>query len=257
MSVLEFGSGSLHIKSVAGNQATNPTPFRAIVLQEVTLDFKGDLKKLYGQSQLPVATARGKIDCSIKGKMAGLDVRMWNEVFWAQTATAGIDIMADQEAATIPATPFQVTVVNSANFLHVTANPDGDFGVQFASNGQQLVKVASGPTTGQYSVNTATGVYTFAAADTGLGVLISYMWNSAARGTNLVIANQLMGYAPEIAMNLFGNFRSKYFGVRLNDVTLGDVSVPTKLEDFWMADFTGSANADASGNLGKWYSDNV
>ena len=47
-----------------------------------------------------------------------------------------------------------------------------DRGVAYASNGVALVKVAASPAQGQYSV--AGSVYTFNAADAGLGVLISY-----------------------------------------------------------------------------------
>jgi hypothetical protein len=68
------------------------------------------------------------------------------------------------EAATIPATPFQVQTQES--FV-------ADYGVTRASNGTALTKVASAPAAGQYSVN-ATGLYTFAAADVGLAVLIAY-----------------------------------------------------------------------------------
>lgn len=46
-----------------------------------------------------------------------------------------------------------------------------DMGVVRASNGAALVKVASAPSSGQYSVS-ATGDYTF--GDTGLAVLVSY-----------------------------------------------------------------------------------
>ena len=71
--VIEFGSGVLFAKPVAGNQPTDPTPFKFGVLQEVTVDFKADLKKLYGQYQLAVATARGKLDVTLKGKLAVFD----------------------------------------------------------------------------------------------------------------------------------------------------------------------------------------
>jgi len=55
--------------------------------------------------------------------------------------------------------------------------------------------VASSPATGQYSVNTATGIYTFASGDTGASVLISYTFTAATTGTQLNITNQLMGFA--------------------------------------------------------------
>jgi len=65
------------------------------------------------------------------------------------------------------------------------------------------------------------------------------------------LANQLMGTAPELKMLLYNRFRNKYLAIELNDVTLGSMNVPTKLEDFWISDFDGSANADASNVLGK------
>lgn len=69
------------------------------------------------------------------------------------------------EAWTIPGTPYQVTV--NGYWL-------ADFSVTYASTGIALTKVSASPTVGQYSV--ADGVYTFAAADTGVGVLISYSY---------------------------------------------------------------------------------
>lgn len=70
------------------------------------------------------------------------------------------------EPQTIPATPFQVTT----DFTWIA-----DTGVTFALTGMPLVKVTGTPTAGQYAVDDA-GVYTFAAADTGLGVLITYSY---------------------------------------------------------------------------------
>jgi hypothetical protein len=79
------------------------------------------------------------------------------------TYTAGYQVTG--EAWTIPGTPFQVTALG----------PYGDWatdqGVTYVS-GTPLVPVPSGPARGQYSVSA--GKYTFAAADAGLGVLISY-----------------------------------------------------------------------------------
>jgi hypothetical protein len=50
---------------------------------------------------------------------------------------------------------------------------------------------------------------------------------------------------------LYNKFRNKYLAIELSDVTLGSISIPTKLEDFWISDFDGSANANASNSLGS------
>lgn len=240
---IQFGSGVLFGKPTAGNLPSNPTPYKFGVLQEVTVDFKADLKKLYGQYQLPVATARGKIDTTIKGKLAVYDPNMLNQLYFAQTPTTGYDLIVDGEDHTINA-----NVVTASN-VPLTA----DWGVQDADTGQDFTLVpntAAIVAAGEYAVNLTTGVYTFDAADDGRNVKISYTY-TVNSGVTIPLTNQLMGYAPELAMLLYNRFRNKYLAIQLNDVTLGSLSVPSKLEDFWVSDFDGSANADASNSLGK------
>lgn len=246
MANVQFGSGVLFQRPMAGNQAANPTPYRVGILQECSIDFKGDHKKLFGQKQFAVATARGKIEIDGKAKLAIFDAGFLSQLYFGQNASAGITKIADQEGPTaIPTTPFQITVANSAQFVQ-------DYGVQFA-DGTQLTKVASAPAAGQYS-NTA-GVYTFASADnvSAKTVLISYSYTVAATGKTLTINNQLMGFAPEFEAFLYNNFRSQFFGVKLNDCTMIHVSVPTKQEDFWLVDISFAANADASDVVGAFY----
>lgn len=248
--VIEFGSGVLFGKPIAGNLPTNPTPVRLGVLQEVSVTFKGDLKKLFGQGQFPVATARGKVEIDIKGKFAAFDPIALNQLFFAQAQTAGIVLIADQENHAIGAT---VTSTNSAQYL----NPGGDFGVTNGTTGATMVKVASAPAVGQYSVVEATGIYTFNAADvtSAFPVLLSYLYTATTRGVTTTINQQLMGYAPEVQMYMYNNFRTKWLACNLTDVTIGEISLPSKLEDFWMSDISGSANANAAGVVGQIYAD--
>lgn len=244
---IQFGSGVIFGIPVAGNTPTNPTPFRWGVVQEATVDFKGDLKKLFSQFQFPVATARGKIEVGFKAKLAVFDVQMLNQLYFAQDIEAGVTLVADQEKNTVNSTT--VTVTHSGAFAK-------DFGVQYA-NGQQFIKVSSPTQAGEYSVNVSTGVYTFDSDDNGEAVLTSYTYTDANRGSTINISQQLMGYAPEVEILLYNMFRGKFLALKLFDVTLGGISIPTKLEDFWIADIDGSANADASGNVAQLMADNV
>lgn len=248
---IQFGTGVLYGLPNAGNTAANPTPYKFGVLQEVTVDFKADLKKLFGQSQFPVAKARGKIDVTAKGKFATLDPGLLNQLYFGQVQTTGMNIMAVDEAGTIgTGSPvvYTVQVVNSATFIT-------DYGVLNANTGQQLINVGTSPTTGQYSVVVATGTYTFAAADAGTPVRISYTYSSASRGATITLSNQLMGFAPEFRAFLFNPFRSKYFGLELYSCTMGSISIPTKQEDFWISDIDFDAGVDATNTLGKIYAD--
>ncbi len=88
------------------------------------------------------------------------------------------------ETAFIPAaTPYTLTPV-TGNGISADGSPEmtngpatADRGVTFVSNGVSLVLVGSAPTTGQYAFSD--GVYTFAAADAGQQVTMTYSYTPA------------------------------------------------------------------------------
>lgn len=245
---LQFGTGVVFCLPNAGNLAANPTPSKLGVVQENSVEFKADLKKLFGQKQFAAAKARGKIEVSGKSKFASMDPNALNQLYFGQTQQTGMTIMAVDEAATIPDAPGPYTIVVAHSATVVT-----DFGVVDSATGAQLTKVAAAPAAGQYSC--AGGTYTFAAADKNKAVLISYTYTDNARGTTIKLSNQLMGFAPEFRMFLFNNFRGKLFGLELYSCTMGQLSIPTKQEDFWITDITYDASCDASDQLGAIYAD--
>lgn len=240
---IQFGTGVLYGNPVLGNQPVNPSPFKFGIIQEVTVDFKSDLKKLFGQYQFPQATARGKINVDIKGKLAVFDPNMLNQLYFAQSSASGYNLIADAEQHLLTNTNTITTTFN--------ATIQENWGVQYANTGQELILVNVAPNVGQYEYNSVSGLYTFNGADAGNTMAISYTYSQVNVGVTIQLANQLMGYAPELKMLLYNRFRGKYLAIELNDVTLGSMNIPTKLEDFWIADFDGSANADASNTIGK------
>jgi hypothetical protein len=80
------------------------------------------------------------------------------------------------EDVTIPGSPFQVLVNDSADFLQ-------DSGVVYYPSGTALTKVASSPTTGQYTVSSG-GLYTFSAGDTAQQVQIRYITNTSNQNSD-------------------------------------------------------------------------
>lgn len=246
----QFGSGALFGFPNGGNTAPNPTPMKFGTLQDVSLDVSGDIKQLYGQKQFPEAVARGKSKISGKAKFAAINGKMMNDLFFGQTMGAGMVKTSLDETATVPATPFQVTVANAANFKQ-------DWGVRYASGvnaGLPLTRVAASPAVGQYSVNTASGVYTFAAGDTGASVLISYTFTAASTGTQLNITNQLMGFAPTIQVLLQSTYNANQFSILLYSVVASKLSFATKQEDFIIPEFDFEAFANAAGQVADMYS---
>lgn len=234
-----FGSGSLWATTSGSNQ----TPARFGVLQNCGVDFKSSPKPLFGQNQLPVTVARGTMAVSGKAELAQFTARLYNNIFFGtsmSTATTGKTVVVDNESGTIPGTPFAVTVTNSATWVL-------DLGVIFSATGIPLTRVASGPTTGQYSV--ASGVYTFAAADTTLGVKISYTWTTTG-GATLSIANAAMGIAPTFKTVLSSVYNSNNLVLTLNACVATGMSLTTALEDFTKQSFTFEAFTDSSDTLG-------
>ncbi len=250
----QFGSGVLFGVPNGGNLATNPTPMQFGILQEVQVEFKADLKKLFGTSQFPLAKARGKVNVTAKGKIGSLDPLFFSQLYFGLPTTTGVNrpIYNEAKAAAASVVPAQIKAAT-------------DLGVINAATGVPLTAITTGtPVTGQYkftpynSTGPVNAAYVFAAADVtaNLQVLLSYVYPDTA-GFTLNITNQLLGYAPEFQALLYNNFRGSLFALQLNSCVMGSVSIPTKQEDFWIADFDLEATADVSGNIGAIYSDQL
>jgi hypothetical protein len=247
---VQFGSGVLSLVPTSGNLAANSGPQTLGILQEAEIDFSGDVKELFGQQQLPVATARGKLKVTGKAKLALLDPNQLNQIYFGEVATTGVNRFVYQESFT-----FGSPVVNSY-IVTFGSNFVTDYGVVGATTGKQFTLIPSGtPAAGQYKVNPATGTYTFSLSETELGVLINYTWFDATHGITVSLVNQLMGYAPYVQMILFNNFRNEYFAIELFSCLLGKITLPTKQEDFWVVDIDWTSNVNAAGQLGKIYAD--
>jgi hypothetical protein len=250
MAIYTFGSGALW---GVRTDKSNPTPHQFGVLQNVSVEFSATSKELYGQKQFPVAVARGmgKIQC--KAKFGQIQASIFSDLFFNVTPAAANITTAQNEAAIIPATtPFTVTVANAgiagANFIE-------DLGVMYSATGLPLTEVASGPMAGQYSVSAA-GVYTFASADEGLGVWISYAYNVPANGQNFTYANQNLGVQPVFQATLTEQYQSpsglKTATLRLHACISDKLSIEAKQEDFMIPEMDFSAFADQSGNVFDW-----
>ncbi len=240
-----FGSGQLFGKRT---DVANPTPVQFGTMQDVQVDFDRTLKELYGQYQYPEAIGAAMVKISGKAKFAKINGQVMTNLFFSDTLGTGMRQFTPLgEAHPIPATPFQVTVTNAADFL-------SDFGVYFTATGVQLTRVASSPTTGQYAVNESTGVYTFAAADTLLAVTIYYEYE-VATGKSITITNQLQGTAPTfqcILRNSYpaGSAAEKSATLQLNACIAGKLSMPMKQGDFTIVEMDFQAFTDASNVLG-------
>lgn len=246
--MINFGAGKLIAVPTNlsdGTVITNPTPVILGTMQDINLDISVDLKTLYGSKRYPIAVGQGKGKVNVKAKYADISGGILGSLFFGKASTAGIKAAVFDFSATIPTTPFQATIAPPNSGTYVS-----DLGVVFSATGVQLTRVASAPITGQYSVNVATGVYTFASADTAKGVLISYEYSAAAGGNYWNISNDVMGYTPSFTILLQNSYDNKTMVVKLNRCVSGKLSVPLKNDDFAINDFEAEAFADATDSIG-------
>jgi hypothetical protein len=237
-----FGSGVLIGTPL---NVPTPTPINFGLVQKVTVDTSVSVKELYGQYAFPVAVGSGTRKVTCKASLARFSGQALGRLFYNQIPTPGSTVSQFAEVHSVPgSSPFTITVSNATHFV-------ADQGVVYALTGLPLIAVASAPVTGQYAVNTATGVYTFATGDQAAGVLISYTYTSSSQGESLAIGNPLIGPTSTFMATLFATdpTTNAQFSVTLNQCVASKFSFDTSIEDFSKPDFEFQAFANAAGQV--------
>jgi hypothetical protein len=247
--LLGFGSGALW-----GNRTdttgTGIGPDQFGVLQDVSIDWTATTKELRGQYQFPIDIARADMKVSGKAKFARIYGAVYGDLFFGITPAAGQLIAAQDEAQTVPTTPFAVTVTNAAAYID-------DLGVMYAAGnnaGLRFTRVTTPSAAGQYSVVLATGVYTFNTADAGAAVAISYQYTVASAGKKIAINNALMGVTPVFKATFYATKTTAAVvgkeALVLNACTASKLSTPTTLDGYTIQEFDFDGFADGSNNIG-------
>lgn len=242
-----FGAGTLWgipTADSSGTAITIPTPVQFGTLQSGTVDFGYESKKLYGGKSFPAVIGRGKGSITGKASFGQVNGALINSLFFGMTETNSIvSDYVDTTGAAIPTTPFTITPTPPNSGVWSV-----DLGV-IDSNGLFMTRVASAPTTGQYSVTA--GAYLFAAADASKVVYISYQYTGTSTSAGkIAIVNTLMGYSPTFKAELYVPFQGKSMIITLNACVSSKLSFATKLDDFALPAFDFEASADAAGNVG-------
>lgn len=241
-----FSSGSMwgERTDVTGS-GIGPVPFG--ILQSGSVDFDFTDKPLMGQYQFPVAVARGQGKITGKATFAQILGAVYSQLFFGATTATGMLAIANNEAAAVPsATPYAVTVANASAF-------DYDLGVIYASGvnaGNEFTRVTTPSAAGQYSVNAATGVYTFSGADAGAALSISYAYNTTTSGSKITITNQLAGFTPTFRCTMLGTYNAQQVTLELNACVASKLTLQHKVDDWTIPEMDFSAYADASGTIG-------
>lgn len=242
-----FGPGILIAKRL---DIANGVAINIGYANEFSFDLAGNTKQLFGQNQYAIVAARGTVKSTGKFKGAVLSGIALNAVFFAGTLASGGDQWVIDEAATVPSPsgPYTVTVSGSATFLD-------DLGMRYTVSGLPLQRVGSGSeAVGKYSVNTATGVYTFAAADAAAALLITYTKQLTGAGQSLTLVNQAIGVTPTFQLFYYSNLNqpgAKPFVTTIYSCVSSKLSLAFKLEDFMMPELDFDIFANAAGNIMK------
>jgi hypothetical protein len=245
---MEFGFGSGVLTGLRTDTAGTNTPIRFGALQDVAVEWTGDIKELHATQQFPIDAARGKTKISGKAKVAEIKAIMFNELFFGQTLSSGQLKYAWNESTTLGTGAASYTVANSAS------TPLLDQGVFYVTTGNQLTAVSSGPSTaGQYAFVASTGVYSFSTFDASQGILVNYTYH-VSTGQNIAIGNPLMGNTPTFKATLFQQFEGNQVVLVLNKCVSSRLTFPTRIDDYVIEDLDFSAFADAGGNIGTWNS---
>jgi hypothetical protein len=241
-----FGSGIMFGRKTG---VTTPTPARFGALQDVSVDISFTTKQLFGQYQYPLAIGRGTAKITGKAKFAQFNAQSFNDLFFNEAGvTAGEVITAVAESAT-PAGNFAV-VTHNATFAQ-------DLGVANATTGEVFQRVTGVPVgNNNYSCNETTGNYGFNST-MNVAVLVSYNYTDAGNGSNIIIANQLLGSAPQFLVVLTETFSSNKLTLQLNACMSSKLTLTSKLEDFWVQEFDFEAYDDAANNVGKLSVENL
>lgn len=240
-----FGVGTLIGRRT---DISNPTPAFMGVLQDVELNFDQTLKELMGQYKVAVDIAPANLKITGKAKQARIQANLMNDIFFGQTLSSGAgQQIATAEQGTPSGTPKIVTVTNSATFSE-------DLGVFYASNGNQLERVApAAETTGKYSVNESTGVYTFAVAD---AVLLNFYYRfNVTTQKQISLSNQLMGQGTSFELNLQQSYTNNAgvagrMFIKFNACRSSKFTLPFKNTEYTIPEFDFQAFADTSNSIG-------
>lgn len=237
MGTISFSAGFLALKP----QGTNQTPVMIGGLSDVKIKLSQKKIPLPGGTVFPEDFAAGPGEGTGSCKFRSWGSGTFAAVISGATTATGEKRGVFEEQATIPTTPFQVTVANGATFFE-------DLGVYNVNTGLYMLRVASAPATGQYSVNDATGLYTFAAADTGNVVRISYSYTSASTGKTATYSNALQGQATKFILTGFNTYGTKRKGYRFPAVVFDDLDIGFQLSQFADASLTFQVGNDSTTN---------
>lgn len=255
--MFNFSAGRARLIPAGGG-----TPVELGVVQSASVELKVDLKELRGPYRYPIAVADGKGTASGKVQFA----QLWPETLAAilgGTLAIGAPMAAVAEQHTIGASVNTATLTNAATMVTgseivTVIDATGSPVFYTRTTGSPASSSVAGAAGGSYTISA--GVLTFAAADAGLKISVTYLWTPASGINNSIVSLAQVGMNSAStfqltllgtgAKNIYTN-QAQQFIVQLNSCLAPSLKMDFKLDDFTMQDLDFSAFIDVNGNLGS------
>ena len=238
-----FGPGTL-IATLAGG-----TPINIGYAQEITFEDKSKTVPLYGLGRRALAVGGGTIQSTVKVKAAVFSGYALSQLWLGTQPVVGGTFAQLAEAHTLPASAPTVTVAppHSGTFY-------ADQGVSYFNTALPLTYTTGAPSTGQYSVNTTTGVYAFAAGDENAKILMNYTWTSGSYGMNVASTNPALGQTVTVGLiiNVIDPTNNLTGLLQIYNCVFNNFSLASKLEDFEMPAIDGECFMNSAGLAWTW-----
>jgi hypothetical protein len=215
-------------------------------LQDNSVDFSFEVKELYSQLGYPIDIARGKGKVTGKAKMARVFAALYADIFFGDSVNTGEDNVSENEVHTLATT--SVAVTNATAFI-------ADLGVYYNAAGNFRFSFVTGAPSaaGTYSTG-VNGEYTFATADIGATVSISYVYTDSS-GKTITINNHFMGYTPTFIGTFYQQRATQgssgQLTLRLNECVSSQLSIPSRIDDYAIQDFSYQAFSNFSNVIGS------
>lgn len=234
MASITFGSGKVFLKHPTTSQV-----YQVGVLNDVSLNFEGSSKSLYGNKQFPVATVMTSKKVSGKASFAQINGALISAVM-SGTVSTGRNVLNE-----VLSTGTSTVVAPIGTGFYA------DYGV-VDTNGNPMTLTGSVTAVGQYSRTAAT--YSFHASEP-VGATISYAYSTGS-GQTLAGNNNDMGVQTNFSMFLQERGADgELFGCELLSVIVPSLNFSFKNEDFSTQDLSFEAQANAAGAVFKIYTE--
>ena len=197
---VNFGVGHALLKT----DGATPQSQTLQAIQSVTIEFSGNIESLFGQGKYALDKALSSVDTTGSITVGKSNLQLYNRMFFGeseQTTGAIYKKFSDQDSS-----EGEVTLADISDMEDAGA---------YLPDGTPLVRVESTPDEGEYSVDEATGMYTFNTSTPPDTVDIIVL-DTVTDVESVSIQNEKAGNAPRFKFVYYGEYRGRKCTMVLN-----------------------------------------